>query len=76
MGMTKELNGCPLFRGPLTIWKAHSFPAPRGQVTAEAGCPWRPGRIESGPRIGIRKAADLPLRFCLKDNPFVSRPPR
>ena len=28
--------------------------------------------VKSG-RIGIKKGADLQLRFCIKDNPFVSR---
>jgi DNA-3-methyladenine glycosylase len=30
------------------------------------------GDIESGPRVGISKAADWPLRFFLRANPFVS----
>ena len=33
-----------------------------------------PGPISIGPRIGIRHAADLPLRFWLTGNPCVSRP--
>ncbi|NIR49525.1 DNA-3-methyladenine glycosylase [candidate division KSB1 bacterium] len=28
--------------------------------------------IVTGPRIGVSKAADLPWRFSIKDNPFVS----
>jgi DNA-3-methyladenine glycosylase len=64
MGMTRDLNGCPLYNGPLTISSADSFPG-ADKV-----------RIVSAPRIGIKKAADLPLRFCVKDNPFVSRPPK
>jgi len=34
---------------------------------------WLPGPIEITPRIGIRHAADLPLRFALANNSFVSR---
>ncbi len=30
--------------------------------------------ITSGPRVGISKAVDLPLRYYLSGNPFVSRP--
>jgi DNA-3-methyladenine glycosylase len=29
--------------------------------------------VSSGPRVGIKKALHLPLRFYIKDNPFVSR---
>ncbi len=31
-------------------------------------------RVVVGPRVGIRKAADRPLRFALALNPWVSRP--
>jgi DNA-3-methyladenine glycosylase len=34
---------------------------------------YAPPRIEAGPRVGIRKAADLPLRFSIAGNRFVSR---
>ncbi len=50
MGITDELNGCDLTRGPLTIRRGRP---PRG--------------IEVTPRIGIRKSADLPLRFLARD---------
>jgi len=32
----------------------------------------RPRRIAATPRVGITKAADMPLRYFLSDNPFVS----
>jgi DNA-3-methyladenine glycosylase len=35
---------------------------------------WTPQPIEITPRIGIRHAADLPLRFSLAGNACVSRP--
>ncbi len=35
---------------------------------------WTPGEIHVTPRIGIRKAADRPLRFLLAGNPCVSGP--
>ena len=34
----------------------------------------RVGRVLIGRRVGIRKAADRPLRFALEDEPSVSRP--
>ncbi len=33
-----------------------------------------PRTILVGPRVGIRRAVDRPLRFALADNPWVSRP--
>jgi DNA-3-methyladenine glycosylase len=33
-----------------------------------------PGRIDAGPRVGIRQATDRRLRFALSGNPWVSRP--
>ena len=32
-----------------------------------------PGRIVRGPRIGISRAVDWPLRFHIRDHPHVSR---
>jgi DNA-3-methyladenine glycosylase len=37
---------------------------------------WLPQKIDITPRIGIRHAADLPLRFSIRDNPCVSRIPK
>ena len=32
------------------------------------------GRVVTGPRVGVRCAADRPLRFALANDPWVSRP--
>jgi DNA-3-methyladenine glycosylase len=58
LGITLAHNGRDLTGGPLTIRK-----------------PTRPERFEIGisPRIGIRQAADWPLRFFVRGNPHVSR---
>jgi DNA-3-methyladenine glycosylase len=51
---------------------------PGGEVFIAANPRWRQYRRLNGPvatslRIGITKAADLPLRFYLEKNAFVSR---
>jgi DNA-3-methyladenine glycosylase len=58
LGITLKHNGCDVTRGPITV-----------------GAPEAPAAIEIGvsPRIGISKAADLPLRFFIQGNRFVSR---
>jgi DNA-3-methyladenine glycosylase len=58
LGVTGALNGVSLQRGSLRI--------------VEGTAPKR-GEIVTGPRIGITQAADWPLRFYLKDSPWVSR---
>jgi len=58
MGIGPQHNGTDLLDGALQILDA---PQPL------------PGSLHVGPRIGIRKAADLPYRFYLMGNPFVSR---
>ncbi len=60
LGVTGALNGASLQRGLLRIVK---------------GTTPKRGAIATGPRIGITQAADWPLRFYLKDSPFVSKPP-
>jgi DNA-3-methyladenine glycosylase len=57
-GITSEQHDVRLDRGPLRIL---------------AGDPVPDENVSVGPRVGIRKAADWPLRFLLKDNAFVSR---
>jgi len=59
--ITLEHYGVDVTRGPITI---HT--PPREETLA----------IGVSPRVGISQAADLPLRFFIKGNQFVSREPR
>jgi DNA-3-methyladenine glycosylase len=61
LGITLEHYGVDVTRGPITI---HT--SPRQETLA----------IGVSPRVGISRAADLPLRFFVKGNQFVSREPR
>ena len=45
-----------------------------GLWIGDDGC--RPPNISQSPRVGITKAAQLPLRYFLWNNPFVSSRPR
>ena len=58
LGVGLADNGADLVEGPLTI-----EPPDRP----------REFRIARGPRIGITRSIDLPLRFWIADNPHVSR---
>ena len=58
LGVTGALNGVSLQRGLLRILD---------------GPPPRRGEIVKGPRIGITQAMEWPLRFYLKNSPWVSR---
>ena len=58
LAVTLRDNGADLTHGVLTIEPA---PAPRRF------------RIATGPRIGITRSAELPLRFWIAGNPSVSR---
>jgi DNA-3-methyladenine glycosylase len=58
LGVSLRDNGADLTHGPLSIEPA---PEPRRF------------RIATGPRIGITRSADLPLRFWIDGHPSVSR---
>ncbi|CAN5727806.1 DNA-3-methyladenine glycosylase [soil metagenome] len=58
LAMDGSLNGHPLSRAPLQLMP---------------GSPVAEERIRCGPRIGISRAVDWPLRFRVADSPYVSR---
>lgn len=53
-------NACDLTSPSSTLWIGEDS--------------FHPGKIQITPRIGIRKAADYPLRYILAASPFVSGP--
>lgn len=65
LGITMDLNGTSLSDGPLQVWSPASLPGRRPEGIE--------GEIVETTRIGITKAADLPLRYYLKGNRYVSR---
>jgi DNA-3-methyladenine glycosylase len=58
MGITRAHYGCDVTRGDLQV-----------RELVEAG----PPKIVTTTRVGISVSQDLPLRFYIKDNEFVSR---
>lgn len=60
LGIGAEHNGRPLQRPPLLVRE--------GAAVADAD-------VVVTPRIGITRAADWPLRYFVRDSPFVSRTP-
>lgn len=61
LGITLEHYGTDLTRGPITLYEPPDK---------------EPFEIGTSPRIGISQAAELPLRFFIRGNRFVSREPR
>ena len=59
LGITRDLDGADLVTGD------------RGVVIADDGTP-PPAHPAVGPRVGITRAADLPWRFWVPHNPWVS----
>lgn len=58
LGITRKHYGVDMTNGALTVQRRPKQPR---------------FHIETTPRIGITYCADRPLRFLIKDNPFVSR---
>jgi len=58
LGIDNRMNGLPLQRYPVVI---------------RAGAPVKDRDVEITTRIGITQAADWPLRYFMRGNPFVSR---
>ncbi len=65
LNITMDLDGRSLSGGPLEIWSPESLPGRRAEGAG--------GEIVQTTRIGITKAADLPLRFYLKGSRYISR---
>ncbi len=61
LGITGALNGLPLRNGPIEILRGEPVVEADVQVTA---------------RIGITKSADWPLRWLVRDSPYVSKTPK
>ena len=61
LGITGEMNGLPLQRGALVVREYRRYTDDEVAVT---------------PRIGITRAADWPLRWIVRDNPYTSKTPR
>jgi len=61
MGIVGAMSGLSLRRGPVVI---------------RAGTPVPDADVEVTPRIGITQAAEWPLRYLVRDDPFVSPTPK
>lgn len=66
LAITLADNGADLTRGRLTI-------EPPGPAADGSG-PARGPAVAAGPRVGITRATDLPLRFWIRGSRHVSRP--
>jgi DNA-3-methyladenine glycosylase len=64
LGITLAFNGSSFMNGSLQMWSADSLPSSPMIGNAD---------IVQTTRIGITKAKELPLRFYLKGNRYISR---
>jgi DNA-3-methyladenine glycosylase len=60
LGIGLECNGARLAAPPFEL--------------ADQPPEWRQVRVETGPRIGITRATELPWRFCAAGSAYLSRP--
>ncbi|HEX2176694.1 MAG TPA: DNA-3-methyladenine glycosylase [Nocardioidaceae bacterium] len=58
LGWDRAHDGADLFGGEIRLTR------PDGEVSRE--------RVRTGPRVGLRHAADRPWRYWLEDDPYVS----
>ncbi|WP_332449833.1 DNA-3-methyladenine glycosylase [Methanoculleus sp.] len=65
LGITMDFDGTSLSDGPLQVRPPESLSGRRPEGL--------PGEVVRTTRVGITKAADLPLRFYLKGSRYVSR---
>lgn len=65
LGITMDLDGTSLSGGPLQVWSPESLPDHRPEGAD--------GEIVQTTRVGITKAADLPLRFYRNGSRYISR---
>jgi DNA-3-methyladenine glycosylase len=60
LGLDRSLDGAPLDG--------------RSQLRIEAGSPVAADQVVAGPRIGVSVATEMPWRFSVRGDPWVSRP--
>ena len=73
LGITLEHNASDLLRGPLRVVNGMHDNGMHGNGMHGKEMRGEKFRIETSPRIGITKSADLPLRFFIAGKSFVSR---
>jgi DNA-3-methyladenine glycosylase len=62
-----------LARGPARLCQALGLTLDQNGIVAELTPPQTAASFETGPRVGLRLAADRPWRFWIPGDPTVSR---
>ena len=68
-----KLRDRDLARGPARLCKALGIDLSGNGMRADLAQGSMPERVETGPRVGLRHAADRPWRFWIPGDPTVSR---